>query len=334
MGKKEAEKNYPLSHPFDKSFKVIIDYCPDLAFDYLNLPGKYDLLCKNNFIGTNLKEYCLDSVLHSMHGKGLEAESFLINLEHQSTHVTLGKLKTMNMYSVHASYYFAHPVVSLVLTDVDSYNRSVKEYKIDEDIVFKPRYIYFSLEEINEKLANLKKKHDLKETLSDMEAMDVAFLPIIAPRHMRKEIAKNLVKLSHELKIENERIDCLIVNVMTFLLKYYFEGEELIELTGMMKMGFEEAVDKLFNGRLNELNHELYQSHELLEMSNKERDTAVSNAKQANKEREKALKQANKERDNAKMAHKKVNQLTQTFKELIKQGKLTEEDLASVGITL
>ena len=71
---------------------------------------------------------------------------------------------------------------------------------------------------------------------------------------MRKEIAKTLVKLSHELKIENERIDCLIVNVMTFLLKYYFEGEELIELTGMMKMGFEEAVDKLFNGRLNELN--------------------------------------------------------------------------------
>ena len=144
---------------------------------------------------------------------------------------------------------------------------------------------------------------------------------------MRKEITKTLVKLSHELKIENERIDCLIVNVMTFLLKYYFEGEELIELTGMMKMGFEEAVDKLFNGRLNELNHELYQSHELLEMSNKERDNAISNAKQANNERDNAL-------SDAKMAHKQVNQLTQTFKELIKQGKLTEEDLASIGITL
>ncbi len=311
--RKEAEKNYHISHPFDKSFKVIIDYCPDLAFEYLNLPGKYVLLCKNNFLGTDLREYCLDSVLLSMHEKGLKHENFLINLEHQSTHVTLDKLKTMNMYSVHASYYFAHPVVPLILTDMDSYNRSLKEYKIDEDIICKPRFIYFSLKEINEKLTNLKRKHDLEETLSDMEAMDVAFLPIIAPRRKRKEIIRAMVKLSRKLKIENKRIVYVIVNVLTFMIKYHFEGEELIELKGMINMGFEEAVDKLFNGRINELNHELYQSHELLELSKKERDNALSDAK---------------------MAHEQTNHLIQSFKDLIKQGKLTEEDLASAGIKL
>jgi uncharacterized coiled-coil DUF342 family protein len=92
-------------------------------------------------------------------------------------------------------------------------------------------------------------------------------------------------------------------------------------------MGFEEAVDKLFNNRLNELNHELYQSHELLEMSNKERDIALSDAKKVKKERDNAI-------SDAKMAHEQVNHLTQTIKELIKQGKLTDEDLAAAGITL
>ena len=337
MIEKERKNNNLIYQPFDRAFKVIIDFCPKLAFDYLNLPGNYVKRHDKEFIGVTGTKYQLDSLFQSICKNEDIFEDLIINLEHQSSHVSWDKLKNINMYSVLASYFFAHPTVSIVLTDVDSYDKSMKEYRIEDDIVHKPRYIYFSIDEINEKIKNLNEKHDLNETLSDMESMDLAFLPIMVPEHMRKEIVEKLANLFKDLKIENEIIVAIISQVLNLMIHYFFEGDKLIELKGRIKMGFEESEEKLLDARINEfneLNDKLHLSQEETKKANKERDDALSETKKANKERDDALsetKKANKERDDALS---KTNHFIEALQKFKKQGKISDKDLISLGIIL
>ena len=190
---------------------------------------------------------------------------------------------------------------------------TIKEYGIDDYLVHKPSYIFFTVDEINKKLNNLTFKHDLKETLSDMEAMDIAFLPIISPRFMRKEVTKALVNMFNDLKISNRRIVYVALQVLKLMINYFFKGDELIELSEMLDMEFEEAIDKLFDSRFNELNDELYQTNQKLMLANKERDSALSEAKMLEDEKSNFIKMLN---------------------YFIQKGKLTTEDLNLFGIFL
>ena len=92
-----------------------------------------------------------------------------------------------------------------------------------------------------------------------------------------------------------------------------FKGDELIELSGMLDMEFEEAIDKLFDSRFNELNDELYQTNQKLKLANKERDSALSEAKLLEDEK---------------------NNFIEMLKSFIKEGKLTAEDLSLFGVFL
>ena len=241
--------------------------------------------------------------------EGGKPEDLIINLEHQSSKVSRNKIKIINMYTVLASYFLSKPAISIVLTDVDSYNKSIKEYKAEDRLIHKQEYFYFTLDEIDEKMNNLREKHDLNLTLSDMESMDLAFLPIMVPKRMRKEITKELVILFHDLKIEDETLVPLISQVLNLMIYHFFTGDELIELKGMIEMGFKESSDKILDARTNEFND-----------LRKERDDALTTAQKANQERDDAISTA--------------KHLTEAFDILKKQGKISEKDLISVGIIL
>lgn len=298
-----------------------------MAFNYLGLPGKYVQLCKNNFIGSDSTEYFLDSVFYSAADNVNVFEDCIIDLEHQSDFVNFEKLKALNLYSVHASYYFVSPVIPIVLTDVESYDKSIKEYEIAGHLICKPKYIYFTLDEISEKLDNILLKHDLKETLSDIEGMDIAFLPIISPRHMRKHITNLLVKRFNGFKINNKLLHYVIFQVLQLMLNYFFEGDELIELRELLNMEFEEAIEKLFDSRFNEMNDELYWMNKKLRLINEKKEDSLSDARLASVEREIALA-------DAKLFEYEKNRYLEILKYLFKEGKLTLDELNSFGVIL
>ena len=104
--------------------------------------------------------------------------------------------------------------------------------------------------------------------------------------------------------------------------KHYFKTEELIELIGMINMDIEEVKEKLFHDRINEMNHQLYLSYVNVEKAKEERDDALKKAQQAKQERDAIL--------SALLTLEPNSKLIQILKDLIKQGKITEEDLASV----
>ena len=106
-----------------------------------------------------------------------------------------------------------------------------------------------------------------------------------------------------------------------------FKGDELIELSGMLDMEFEEAIDKLFDSRFNELNDELYQTNQKLKLANKERDSALSEASLAQEEKNRALSEA-------KLLEDEKNNFIEMLKSFIKEGKLTAEDLSLFGVFL
>ena len=85
-------------------------------------------------------------------------------------------------------------------------------------------------------------------------------------------------------------------------------------------MEFEEAIEKLFDPRFNELNDEVYQLNQKLKLANEEKDIALSNARLANEEKDIAL-------SNARLLKEEHNHLIEVLNNLIKQGKLSKEDL-------
>ena len=70
----------------------------------------------------------------------------------------------------------------------------------------------------------------------------------------------------------------------------------------------------------NELKDKLHQNQEEIKKANKERKEAITQIKKANKERDDALS--------------KINHFIEALQKFKKEGKLSDEDLASVGIFL
>ena len=161
------------------------------------------------------------------------------------------------------------------------------------------------MDEIFQKMDNLIKKHDLNLTLSDMEAMDVPFLPIMVPKYMRKEITKILAILFSGLKIKNDRIVRLIVIVLNIMLEYFFEGDELSKLKEMLNMEVMEAVNS-YHDQLNDVYGQISQYEENLKLANEE----------------------------VKLVNEEKNQLIEVIKNLKRQGKLSDEDLAAEGLSI
>lgn len=83
MKKKERKNNNLIYQPFDTAFKVIIDFCPELAFKYLNLPGKYYRKEDREFQGTDGTRYQLDSLFQSILENEENSGKLIINIEHQ-----------------------------------------------------------------------------------------------------------------------------------------------------------------------------------------------------------------------------------------------------------
>ena len=136
--------------------------------EYLKLPGKFIKLLPHEVIFPNMTHGRADD-LH------LATGNILISLEEESGNVSEKTLKKISNYVIFAAYMHSKKIYPVIITHKDPKNFP-KWYKYGE-IYIKFHYIYFPDEELYAKYEKLINKVQQKEELSDMEALDFAYIP-------------------------------------------------------------------------------------------------------------------------------------------------------------
>ena len=116
----------------------------------------------------------------------------------------------------------------------EGYGSSVKEFKRTSSDILKPIYICMSEEEVIERLNNLEEKILNHKKLTDDEALDIAFLPMFAPKNKAHDITEKVTRLFREDTSLTGAFRNDIAFGLSIMIRKYFDltprGKELLKM--------------------------------------------------------------------------------------------------------
>ena len=221
-------------HPDDVSNKYLTTTEGKRLHSYFNLLGKYVRSYPTTIIKRDGSERKMDwLILVDPDGETIK-ERTLINVEFQSYPVDEEKIKAMADYCDYSKTFYGLPLLTIIIithgyeTSKDCYERTVTD-------ILKPIYIHMSWEEITEKLNNLEAKILNQKKLSDDEALDIAYLPMFAPKNKAEFVTEKIARLYCKEKSVTGSFRNNIAYVLTIMIRKNFDGtekgKELLSLT-------------------------------------------------------------------------------------------------------
>ena len=88
----------------------------------------------------------------------------------------------------------------------------------------KPLYIYIDGNEVKERFKNLEIKINNHENLNDDEALDIAFLPMFAPKGEAKKITEEITYLFKKDSSIKGKLRNDVAYVLAIMIRKYFDG--------------------------------------------------------------------------------------------------------------
>ena len=210
-------------HPNDVSMKYMQIMQPEKLYHYLNLPGEFDRTYPNKLIRRDGSEREMDWLCLVKPDYEVLFEEILVNIEFQSKSVNLGKIRTIADYRDYAKTNYGLPVLSVIVINVDPRN-SVKQFEKTSSDILKPLYIYIDGEEVKERFKNLEIKINNHENLNDDEALDIAFLPMFAPKGEAKKITEEITYLFKKDSSIKGKLRNDVAYVLAIMIRKYFDG--------------------------------------------------------------------------------------------------------------
>ena len=183
-------------HPNDITFKYLYTVMPEKLMNYFKMPGEFVRNFPTNIIIGDGVEREMDWLILVRSDDDVFDE-LLINIEFQSSQVTLDKIRTMADYADYSRIYYNRPVLSVVVV-TEGYENSVKEYCRTSSDILKPTFIHMGEDEITERLNNLEKKISNHEQLTDDEALDIVLLPMFSSKDNAMPITERITRLFSE----------------------------------------------------------------------------------------------------------------------------------------
>ena len=231
-----------IHHPNDVSFKYFEATRPKILYNYFKLPGIFVRNYPTTIIRRDGSEREMDWLVLAKPDNKEIFEKMLVNIEHQSSPVDMEKIRAIADYKDYTKTTYGLPVLSVIIMTVDS-KSSIKEYYQTKTDILKPIYIEITLDEICERLKNLEDKIINKHAkLSDDESLDLAFLPVFAPKNKGKIITEKVIRLLNEDKTIKKELKGDILYVQELMVRKYFKNDnEGKELMKMIKNNFKES---------------------------------------------------------------------------------------------
>ena len=154
------------------------------------------------------------------------------------------------------------------------------------------------MDEICKRLKNLEDKIINKHAkLSDDESLDLAFLPVFAPKNKGKIITEKVIRLLNEDKTIKKELKGDILYVQELMVRKYFKNDnEGKELMKMIKNNFKESsLNKVIAYERAYANQQIEEIRSETQQQLKENEQQLKESEQQLKENEQQLAQKDKE---------------------------------------
>ena len=270
-----------IRHSNDRSFTYARLIFPGLLHRYLKLPGNYEYSCQTTILTRDMRKLDMDWLLYVTADNERLFQNILINVEQQTTPTNTEKMEDIAEYRDYSKTLYGLPVLSVILTTIDP-KTSLEYIEITESDILKPIYIYFSPEEVKERLNNLKNKVENNEKLNEDETLDIAFLPMFVEPAKGKWITDEVCRIYREASFENELLRNDISHIIEVMINKYFENPK--QKDELLKMTIDEIRDQAINELLKPERKQIQELNEKLEKNNKELEKNNKELEKNNKE--------------------------------------------------
>ena len=218
-----------IHHPNDVMNKYFENVMPEKLKDYFKLPGKFISNFPTKIFRRDGSEREMDWLMLVED----ERVEFLIHAEFQSYSVDDEKIEIIADCTDYSKIYYGRPVLTVIIM-TEGYGSSVKEFKRTSSDILKPIYICMSEEEVIERLNNLEEKILNHKKLTDDEALDIAFLPMFAPKNKAHDITEKVTQLFREDTSLTGAFRNDIAFGLSIMIRKYFDltpkGKELLKM--------------------------------------------------------------------------------------------------------
>lgn len=297
-------KTKKIYHLNDRTAKYLASAQTRRLHQYLKLPGEFKKRYPQEFVFPNMGSGRMDE-LYSTN------EDLLINLEEESKKITAKTKSKFGKYVIFCAFMYSRKIYLGVIC----HQKPPKEfeyYQISPSLCIKIHYFHFEQEELWEKYENIINKVKQKENLTDMEALDIAFISKFISREYAPYILESLAEIFEEAIIDDLRLKMDVAIIFGgMILKQIQDIEKQNKLLEMINMrqyetDMEELVYDEYGDILNEKDKEIESKTQEIESKTRE----IEKLNNENKEYKEKIRQLNEIEDlNTPQAKKILNSL-------------------------
>lgn len=251
-------------HLNDRTMKYLTLAQTKRQHQYLGLPGEFKTRLPQEIVFPNMEFGRVDEYYYN--NKGM-----LINLEEESGEITTKTLEKFAKYIIFASYQYTRNVLLVVICHKNP-KKEFECFKCSPSIYIKVCYFYISQKELWDKYENVINKVKQKEKLTEMEALDIAFISKFVSSDDASKVVESLTRVFEHAKIEDKllKIDIGVI-LGGMILKHFEDVEKQDKLLGRINMRhIEKEIDKLVYDEYGDILDKKDEEISKLNKSNKE----------------------------------------------------------------
>lgn len=222
-----------IHHPNDAMNKYFSEVIPEKLKNYFNMPGRFEGNFPTKIFRRDGSEREMDWLILVKPDCHELFEEILIHVEFQSYSVDEDKMEVIADCTDYSKIYYGRPVLTVIII-TEGYEASQKEYQRTASDILRPVYIRMTEDELIERLNNLEAKILNHEQLSDNEALDIAFLPMFAPKGKAEFVTEKVTHLFSEDVSLTGVFRSDIAFGLSIMIRKYFDGtskgKELLKL--------------------------------------------------------------------------------------------------------
>ena len=284
-------------HLNDRTMKYLTLAQAKRQHQYLGLPGEFKTRLPQEIVFPNMEFGRVDEYYYN-------DEGLLICLEEESGQITEKTLEKFAKYLIFASYNYTRNVFLMVICHKNP-KKDFEYFKCSPSLCIGVHYFHISQEEVWEKYDNVINKVRQKEKLTDMEALDMAFVSKFISKKHASDVIESLTEVFNHAKIEDKLLKTDIGVILGgMILKHFTGAEKQNKLLWRINMRhIEKEIDKLVYDEYGEI---LNKKDEEIEA----KDEEISKLNKSNNEYKEKIKQLNEMADlNSPEAKKIINSL-------------------------
>ncbi len=282
-------------HLNDKTLKYMSFAQSKRQHQYLNLPGEYDVRLPQEMVFTDMTSARGDEIYYNN-------EDLLIDLEEESEYISPKTLEKFSKYAIFICYWYLKRKLYLAVICHKNPKKESECFEYAPSLYIKVHYIYFEEDSLWEKYENIINKVEHNETLTDTEALDIAFTSKFISKKDAPEVIEKLCEAFRDAQIEDKglRLDVKVI-LGGMILKHVqnqSKQKRLMEVIGMREIKneldellYEEYGDKL-DAKDKEINN-LKKSNEKYKRSNQEYKKSNQEYKKSNEKYKKQIEKLN-----------------------------------------